>query len=62
MIFRLIHGGSLGLSKCRRARMKGPAGRIWPAGRSLPTSVLESFLFLNQLQISSAKKTLLKTM
>ena len=31
-----MHGGSLSLCKCRRARIKGPAGRIWPAGRSLP--------------------------
>ena len=28
------------MCKCRRARIKGPAGRIWPAGRSLPMSAL----------------------
>ena len=26
------------MCKCRRARIKGPAGRIWTAGRSLPMS------------------------
>ena len=40
-VFHLIHGGSLSLCKCRRARAKEPAGRIWPAGRSLPMSGLE---------------------
>ena len=40
-VFRSIHGGSLNLCKCRRARIKGSAGRIWPAGRSLPMSGLE---------------------
>ena len=40
MVFRSIHGGSLSLCKSRRARIKGPAGRIWPDGRSLLMSVL----------------------
>ena len=40
-VFRSIHGGSLSLCVCRRARIKGPAGRIWRAGLSLPMSVLE---------------------
>ena len=40
-IFRSIHGGSLSLCKCRRTRIKEPAGRIWPAGLSLHMSVLE---------------------
>ena len=26
------------MCKCRRARIKGPAGRIWPAGRSVTVS------------------------
>ena len=41
-VFCLIHGGSLSLCKCRRARIKGSAGRIWPADRSLPMSDPES--------------------
>ena len=41
-VFRSIHGGSLSFCKCRRARIKEPAGRIWPAGRSLPMSGLEA--------------------
>ena len=41
-VFRLIHGGSLSLCKCRRARIKGLAGRIWPAVRSLPMSGIDS--------------------
>ena len=41
MVFRSIHGGSLSLRKRRRARIKEPAGRIWPVGRSLPMSVVE---------------------
>ena len=36
MFFRSIHGGSLSLCKCRRARIKATAGR------SLPVSVLEN--------------------
>ena len=36
MVFRSIHCGSLNFCKCRRARIKDPASRIWPAGRSLP--------------------------
>ena len=41
-VFRWIHGENLSLCKCRRARIKGPAGRTWPAGRSLPMSGLDS--------------------
>ena len=40
-VIRSIQGGSLSLCKCRRARIKGPAGRIWPAGRSLPMSAVD---------------------
>ena len=40
-VFRLIQGGSLSLCKCRRARIKEPAGRTWSAGRSLPMSGTE---------------------
>ena len=40
-VFRSIYGGNLSLCKCRRARIKEPAGRIWPAGRSLPMSALK---------------------
>ena len=43
--FRSIHGGSLSSCKCTcdaRARMKEPVGRIWPAGRGLPMSGLDS--------------------
>ena len=35
-VLRSIHGGSLSLCKCRRARIKGPVGR------SLPMSALTS--------------------
>ena len=39
-IFFSIHGGSLSLCKCRRTRIKGPTGQIWPTGRSLPISAV----------------------
>ena len=35
-VFCSIHDGSLSLCKCRRARIKKPASRIWPAGRDCP--------------------------
>ena len=41
MVFRSIHGESLSLCKYRRARIKGPAGRIWPVGCSLPMSGID---------------------
>ena len=44
-VFRSIHGRSLSLCKCRRARINEPAGRIWPAGRSLPMSEVDAVNF-----------------
>ena len=35
----MIHGGSINFCKRRRARIKDPAGRIWPVGRSLISSI-----------------------
>ena len=40
-VFRSIRRRSLSLCKCRRAKIKEPASPIWPAGRSLPMSVIE---------------------
>ena len=39
-VFRSIYGESLSFCKCRRARIKEPASRIGPAGRSLSISAL----------------------
>ena len=49
-VFRPNHSGSLSLCKCRRARIKEPAGRIWPAGLSLPMLGLDSFAFKTRVK------------
>ena len=43
-VFLSIHGGSLSLCKCRRAKIKELAGWIWLAGCSLPMSAQDTCL------------------
>ena len=38
------------MCKCRRARIKGPAGRTWPAGRSLPMSAVKHEILIHNLE------------
>ena len=42
-VFRSLHGGSLSLCKCRRARIKGPAGRSLPMSGIKPSTVYKAF-------------------
>ena len=42
------------MCKCRWARIKEPAGQIWPAGHSLPMSVLANQYFAVNGKIDTA--------
>ena len=55
-VIRSIHGGSLSLCECRQARIKGPAGHIWPVSGLQCTLVVSEEAFRTEGETSKMKK------